>query len=127
MMNLVNEILLRLAKAGIGVLLGALVFAIAVWLGETPSVTLALLCWISAARLHPDRPGEPALGSAHRPSEAVARSVPSGYSPVSAVAATAIRARSSPPKIPPHGLTPLVVSCHNKGLPGASLTVGTAP
>jgi hypothetical protein len=49
MMNLVNEILLRLAKAGIGVLLGALVFAIAVWLGETPSVTLALLCWISAA------------------------------------------------------------------------------
>ncbi len=49
MMNLVNEILLRLAKAGIGVLLGALVFAIAVWLGETPSVALALLCWISAA------------------------------------------------------------------------------
>jgi len=49
MMNLVNEILLRLAKAGIGALLGAVVFAAAVALGEQPSVTLALLCWISAA------------------------------------------------------------------------------
>jgi hypothetical protein len=48
MMNLVNEILLRLAKAGVGVLLGAVVFVVAVWLGETPSVTLALLSWLSA-------------------------------------------------------------------------------
>ena len=49
MMNLVNEILLRLAKAGIGVLLGAIVFAVAVWLGEPPSITLALLSWLSGA------------------------------------------------------------------------------
>jgi hypothetical protein len=48
MRNLVNEILLRLAKAGIGVLLGAVVFAVAVWLGEQPSVTLGLLSWLSA-------------------------------------------------------------------------------
>jgi hypothetical protein len=49
MSNLVNEILLRLAKAGVAALLGALVFAVALWLGEEPSVTLALLSWLSGA------------------------------------------------------------------------------
>ena len=49
MSNLVNEILLRLAKAGVAALLGAVVFAIAVWLGEPPSVTLGLLSWLSGA------------------------------------------------------------------------------
>jgi hypothetical protein len=49
MSNLVNEILLRLAKAGVAALLGALVFAVALWLGEEPSVALALLSWLSGA------------------------------------------------------------------------------
>jgi len=49
MMNLVNEILLRLLKAGVAALLGAVVFVVAVWLGEQPSVTLALLSWLSGA------------------------------------------------------------------------------
>jgi hypothetical protein len=49
MTNLINEILLRLAKAGVAALLGALVFAVAVGLGEPPSVTLALLSWLSGA------------------------------------------------------------------------------
>jgi hypothetical protein len=47
---LVNEILLRLAKA-----IAALVVAIVLWAllvgaaGATPSVELALLCWLSGA------------------------------------------------------------------------------
>lgn len=50
MSYLVNEILLRLAKA-----LAALVVAILVWVvvvvvgGVAPSVELALLCWLSGA------------------------------------------------------------------------------
>jgi hypothetical protein len=50
MSELVNEILLRLSKA-----LAATVLAVIVWfvatgtLGATPSVELALLCWLSGA------------------------------------------------------------------------------
>jgi hypothetical protein len=48
--NLVNEILLRLAKAGIALVLGAVLYLIAVGpVGAAGSVELALLCWISAA------------------------------------------------------------------------------
>ena len=49
MSNLVYEILLRLAKAGAAAALGIVVFAIAVALGEQPSLTLGLICWLSAA------------------------------------------------------------------------------
>jgi hypothetical protein len=48
--NLVNEILLRLAKAGIALVLGVIVYRAAVGpLGAAGSVELALLCWLSAA------------------------------------------------------------------------------
>jgi len=47
--NLVAEILLRFVKPVIAVLLGLLVFAVAVALGEPASVVLALLSWLSAA------------------------------------------------------------------------------
>jgi hypothetical protein len=48
--NLVNEILLRLAKAGIAALLGLIVFGILVGpLGVAASAELALLCWLSGA------------------------------------------------------------------------------
>ena len=50
MSNLVNEILLRLAKAGIALILGLVVYLVAVGpLGAAGSVELALLCWLSAA------------------------------------------------------------------------------
>lgn len=49
MSNLVIEILLRLVKPLIAALLGALVFGVAVVLGEPASVALALLAWLSAA------------------------------------------------------------------------------
>ena len=50
MSNLVFEILLRLAKAGAAVVVGALVYAILVGpLGATGSVELALLSWLSGA------------------------------------------------------------------------------
>lgn len=49
MSNLVYEILLRLAKAAAAAALGLIVFAIAVGLGEQPSVTLGLLCFLSGA------------------------------------------------------------------------------
>ena len=50
MSNLVNEILLRLAKAGLAALLGLIVFAILVGpLGVAASAELALLCWLSGA------------------------------------------------------------------------------
>ena len=50
MSNLVNEILLRLAKAGIAAILGLIVFAILVGpLGVAASAELALLCWVSGA------------------------------------------------------------------------------
>jgi hypothetical protein len=48
--NLVNEILLRLAKAGIAAVLGVVLYAILVGpLGAAGSVELALLCWLSGA------------------------------------------------------------------------------
>lgn len=44
------EVLLRLAKALAAVILGALVFWVAVGvLGAAPTVELALLCWLSGA------------------------------------------------------------------------------
>ena len=50
MSNLVIEILLRLAKAGIAAALGIVVYAILVGpLGATGSAELALLCWLSGA------------------------------------------------------------------------------
>ena len=50
MSNLVFEILLRLAKAGAAVVVGALVYAILVGpLGATGSVELAILSWLSGA------------------------------------------------------------------------------
>lgn len=50
MSNLVNEILLRLAKAGIALVLGLVLYLIAVGpMSATGSVELALLCWLSAA------------------------------------------------------------------------------
>jgi hypothetical protein len=48
--NLVNEILLRLAKAGAAALAGLLVYLVAIGpLGAAPSVELALLAWVSGA------------------------------------------------------------------------------
>ena len=50
MSNLVIEILLRLAKAGIAGVLGVALYVILVGpFGATGSVELALLCWLSAA------------------------------------------------------------------------------
>ena len=50
MSNLVFEILLRLAKVGAAIVVGALVYAILIGpLGATGSVELALLSWLSGA------------------------------------------------------------------------------
>ena len=50
MSNLVNEILLRLAKAGIAALLAVVLWLILVGpFGAGGSVELALLCWLSSA------------------------------------------------------------------------------
>lgn len=50
MSNLIVEVLLRLAKAGAGLLLGLFVYTVAVgMLGAQPSVELALLCWLSGS------------------------------------------------------------------------------
>ena len=50
MSNLVNEILLRLAKAGLAALLGILLYLVLVGpLGAAASAELALLCWLSGA------------------------------------------------------------------------------
>ncbi|MEP6639886.1 MAG: hypothetical protein ABJC39_11095 [Chloroflexota bacterium] len=50
MSNLVIEILLRLAKAGIAAVLGVVLYLILVGpLGATASAELALLCWLSGA------------------------------------------------------------------------------
>lgn len=49
MSNLVGEILLRLVKPLIALILAAMVYAIATGiLGAPASVSLALLCWLSA-------------------------------------------------------------------------------
>jgi hypothetical protein len=48
--NLVNEILLRLAKAGAAALLGVVLYVVLVGpLGVAPSAELALLAWLSGA------------------------------------------------------------------------------
>jgi hypothetical protein len=48
--NLVIEILLRLAKAGIAALLGLVLYGILTGpLGSAGSAELALLCWLSGA------------------------------------------------------------------------------
>ena len=50
MSNLVNEILLRLAKVGIALVLGIVLYIILVGpFGAAGSAELALLCWLSAA------------------------------------------------------------------------------
>lgn len=50
MSNLVVEILLRLAKAGIAAALGIVLYLVLVGpLGVTGSAGLALLCWLSGA------------------------------------------------------------------------------
>ena len=50
MSNLVGEVLLRLSKAGASLVLGALLLWLLVsFAGASPSVELALLCWLSAA------------------------------------------------------------------------------
>jgi hypothetical protein len=48
--QLINEILLRLAKLGAAGIIGAVLYLIAVMpLGVAPSFELAALCWIAAA------------------------------------------------------------------------------
>jgi len=47
--NLIIEILLRFVKPLAALILGAVVYLVAVALGEPSSISLALLCWISAA------------------------------------------------------------------------------
>ncbi len=50
MSNLVNEILLRLAKAGIATIIAAVLYVVLVGpFGASGSVELALLCWLSGA------------------------------------------------------------------------------
>ena len=50
MSNLIVEILLRLAKAGVAALLGLILYVVLVGpLGNPGSVELALLCWLSGA------------------------------------------------------------------------------
>lgn len=50
MSNLVFEILLRLAKAGVALILGVALYLVVVGpFGVAGSAELALLCWISAA------------------------------------------------------------------------------
>jgi hypothetical protein len=48
--NLVIEILIRLAKAGIAAVIGVVLYLLLVGpLGATGTVELALLCWLSGA------------------------------------------------------------------------------
>ena len=50
MSNLIAELLLRLSKALLAAVLGALVFLVAVaGFGASASVELALLCWLAAS------------------------------------------------------------------------------
>lgn len=50
MSNLVNEILLRLAKAGAALVLGIVLYMVLVGpIGAIASPELALLCWLSGA------------------------------------------------------------------------------
>jgi hypothetical protein len=48
--NLINEIALRLIKAGVALLLGIVIYAVITGpLGHPGSIELALLCWLSGA------------------------------------------------------------------------------
>jgi hypothetical protein len=48
--NLLNEIVLRLLKAGVALLLGVVIYAVITGpLGQPGSIELALLCWLSGA------------------------------------------------------------------------------
>jgi hypothetical protein len=48
--NLLNEIVLRLLKAGVALLLGVVLYAVITGpLGQAGSIELALLCWLSGA------------------------------------------------------------------------------
>ena len=49
MSNLVAEILLRLVKPAVALLLGLFIYLVATGLGEPASVSLGLLSWLSAA------------------------------------------------------------------------------
>ncbi len=50
MSNLVGELLLRLAKAGIALVLAAVLYGLLLaFLGASASWELALLCWLSAS------------------------------------------------------------------------------
>jgi cell shape-determining protein MreD len=50
MSNLVGEFLLRLAKAGAALVLGAILdWVLVSFTGATATVELALLCWLAAA------------------------------------------------------------------------------
>ncbi len=51
MSNLVAELMLRLVKPLIAVVLGLVVYLVALALGEPGSIGLALLSWLSAAAL----------------------------------------------------------------------------
>ena len=49
MSNLIFEILLRLAKAAAALVVGIVVYVVAVLLGASPSIELALLSWLAGA------------------------------------------------------------------------------
>ena len=50
MSNLLNDVALRLLKAGVAVLLGLILYVLATGpLGQPGSVELVLLCWLSAS------------------------------------------------------------------------------
>ena len=51
MSNLVSEILIRLIKPTAAVLIGALIYLVAVGFGEPASIALGLLSFLSAAAL----------------------------------------------------------------------------
>ena len=50
MSNLINEIVLRLLKAGVALLVGLVLYSVITGpMGHPGSIELALLCWISGA------------------------------------------------------------------------------
>ena len=50
MSNLLNEVALRLLKAGVALLLGVVLYAVITGpLGQPGTIELALLCWLSGA------------------------------------------------------------------------------
>ena len=51
MSNLLIEMLVRLLKPALAVVLAGIAYLVAVGTGADPSVELALLCWLAAAAL----------------------------------------------------------------------------